>query len=79
MIYWRDVKEFVPSKEHKYIVCLINGYPVLATVHFSTFTLTKGSVSFYWPTQQWIKDDYFGEVTHWMALPSPPKESINEK
>jgi len=69
---WISVKDRLPSKDMKNIVCLINENPILAMVHDATFCLKDGRVSFYWPQKQWIKDKYFGEITHWMPLPKKP-------
>lgn len=71
---WISVKKELPTKKHKYIACLINGKPIACQVHDATLNLTLMSVSFYWPTKQWIKDDLYGEITHWMDLPEIPKE-----
>lgn len=71
---WISVKDRLPNKDHKKIVCLINGKCVLCDVHEETFILTTNQVSFYWPTQKWVKDDLYADVTHWMPLPSPPQE-----
>jgi len=69
---WISVKDRLPLPCHEHVVCLINNKPILCLVHDATFTITQGLVSFYWPTQKWFKDQYFGEVTHWMPLPQPP-------
>lgn len=66
---WISVKDRLPNKENKQLVCLINGNPILCIVHDATLSLAIGCLSFYWPTKEWIKDRYYGEVTHWMALP----------
>ena len=71
---WINVKDRLPSKENQHIVCLINEKPLLCCVHDATVCLTKDQVSFYWPTKKWMKDVYYGEVTHWMPLPEPPED-----
>lgn len=71
---WIKVEDRLPTKEHKIIVCLINGNPILANVHDAPFYLKKSCVSFYFPKKQWVKDDYFAQVTHWMPLPNPPND-----
>jgi hypothetical protein len=67
---WISVKDKLPAKENHYIVCLINGCPILCCVHDSNFCITEGQLSFYWPNQKWVRDKYYAEVTHWMPLPA---------
>ncbi len=69
---WIKCSDRLPEKENTYIVCLINNYPVLCNVHDATFSLTSNRVSFYWPTSEWVKDELYGDVTHWMPLPEMP-------
>jgi hypothetical protein len=71
---WIKVEDRLPTKNDEQIVCLINGNPVLCCVHDNAISLVTGRVSFYWPTSTWDKDPYYAEITHWMSLPSPPKE-----
>ena len=70
---WISVRDQLPSKDDSVIVCLINGIPILCEVHDATLSLTNNRVSFFWPKKEWIKDEYYGEVTHWMPLPKQPK------
>lgn len=70
---WISVKERLPTKEHREIVCLINKRPIPCLVHDATLSFSLNSLSYHWPTRQWIKDKYFAEVTHWMPLPEPPE------
>ena len=58
--------------ENSVVIVLINGFPNICEVHDATFTLTKGCISFYWPTKQWIKDQSYAEITHWMPLTKLP-------
>lgn len=74
MSEWILVKDRLPTKEYKWIVCLINNIPILCSVHDSTFTFRQSKISFYWPKNEFIADDYFNQVTHWMPLPKPPGE-----
>jgi len=69
---WISVRDQLPSKDDSVIVCLINGIPILCEVHDYTLSLTDGRVSFFWPKKEWIKDEYYGEVTHWIPLPLLP-------
>ena len=73
MTEWISVKDRLPNKDNKIIVCLINNTPILAIIHDATVLFTGGKVTFYWPTQEWIKDNYYGQITHWMPLPELPK------
>lgn len=73
MSEWISVKDRLPNSENKHIVCLVNNTPILVAVHDATFSLVKGTVSFYFPTRKWIKDPYFSDVTHWMPLPKAPE------
>jgi hypothetical protein len=65
---WISVKDKLPEEKHNCIICLINKIPIACKVHNGTFNLKIGC-SFHWPSQKWIKDDFFAEVTHWMPLP----------
>jgi len=71
---WISVKDRLPNKENKEIICLINSHPISCIVHDNTFSLTKNNISFFWPTRKWVKDIYYAEVSHWMPLPEHPKE-----
>ncbi len=71
---WIRVKDRLPTEKDKYIICLINDFPILCEVHNSTFSLNENRLSFYWPTKEWIKDKFYGEITHWTPLPIAPKD-----
>ena len=73
---WISVKDRLPNKENVYIICLINKFPVLCNVHDASISLTSNRLSFYWPTRKWIKDELYGEVTHWLPLPESTNETI---
>lgn len=73
---WISVKDRLPTKENKVIICLINNEIILCEVHDSTIILNQSCVSFYWPTKKFIKDRYYSEVTHW--IPVPPIEKKDE-
>jgi len=70
---WIKCSDRLPDRNNKYIVCLINNLPVLATVHSADISLSL-EPSFYWPTEEWIKNRYYGEITHWIPLPDKPKD-----
>jgi hypothetical protein len=70
---WISVKDRLPKKGDNIIVCLINDKPILCQVHDANIIFTDSRISFYYPTQEWVKDQYFGEITHWMPLPRTPK------
>ena len=71
---WMNVNDKLPDRSLNFIICLINDKPILCEVHDATFCLIEGRVSFYWPSNKWVKDEYYSNVTHWMPLPEPPKE-----
>ena len=64
---WISVEESLPTKENKFIVCLINSIPILAEVHDAKFCLNT-RLSFYYPSKKWILPIYFSKVTHWMPI-----------
>lgn len=75
MSEWISVKDKQPTKENKNgIVCLINGKPILGCVSDALMIFTEYKVNYDWVSRQWVNDEYFGKVTHWMPLPKPPKE-----
>ncbi len=73
---WISVEERLPDDhlEDKTVVCLINNTPILCEVGTANFMLTDNRVYFSLRSCEWVKDAYFGDVTHWMPLPPPPKE-----
>jgi len=73
---WISVEEKLPDSklDDKPIVVLINKTPILCGVGTATFILTKNMVYFSLNSRLWIKDSYFGDVTHWMPVPPPPPD-----
>ena len=75
---WISVKVRLPTEKNKTIVCLINGHAILCEVRDATLSLRTGNLYFYWPNNEWKKDKYYGEVTHWMPLSPNLLEESNE-
>jgi hypothetical protein len=66
------VNERLPTKdqEGKLILVWINHSPHLAEVpQPGQFLTMQNKIYFFLDTQKWMKDAYYGEVTHWMPLP----------
>lgn len=74
LMEWISVKDKLPTKNDKDVVCLINGYPMLGIVTDANLFLGNEQIYFYWPNGKWLKNNYYAEITHWMPLPKPPKE-----
>lgn len=59
------------SMEEEDIIVWINNNPHLAYVSpRDSVMLIRHAVCFYPHEKKWIKDEYYGDVTHWMPLPN---------
>ena len=73
MMEWISVEKKLPSEDEEWIVCLINGGPVLGQIGNATVHLGY-PVYLCFPINKWIKNGLYGDITHWMPLPKPPEE-----
>jgi hypothetical protein len=62
---WISVEERLPSESGKYICCTTKGAILIARF----YQLDDGG---------WFSSHNFCTVTHWMPLPTPPKEKQND-
>lgn len=66
MSEWISVKDRMPEKEGKYIVCVAGNVCVLPMI-------VNGVGYKYWETGKYFKKE-MDKVSHWMPFPEPPKE-----
>ena len=69
---WISVENKLPREDDEWIVCLINGHPVLGRVGNATVYIGD-HIYFYFPTNKWIKNSLYGDITHWTPLPEKPE------
>ena len=68
---WISVKERLPESGQECLCYYVGGvYKQLSWLSLDTF-YECDSLSGFYPR---LKDAIYGEVTHWMPLPEPPKE-----
>lgn len=66
---WIKCSERMPSKDGKYLTCTITGLP---------YRPYDYEVLSFYEQQPYFQDEdyrFCNEITHWMELPAPPKDT----
>ena len=74
MPMWIDVNERLPDKEGDYLVYIVSCF---SEPRMETMYLAKYANGFNWAAHvigYWVAEN---TITHWMPLPEPPKEGVN--
>lgn len=71
---WISVKDRLPGIENEYVLTLVSGKPTENITLENAYELAEFDIDDGWILEMWpeFKNP---NVTHWMPLPQPPKES----
>lgn len=74
MTEWISVKERLPEKSGKYLVCIGHQFDNFYITHLMTVDYSTKHKSFNASDFSEENNHAFTDVTHWMLLPEPPVE-----
>ena len=70
---WKDVNEELPTVEYidRFILVIINGGILIGSIKHidGCYFSYPDEICFNLNSKKWIKNRFYGDITHWMVVP----------